>query len=467
MAYQGLFTQGPTVDDLLQKRNQRAQDMQKQLMDDAAQGARDPQRARMGSMFGSIIGRALGNNAQGGADAEMEKLAATNAEQERMQSAFGSMSQGTGEQQKELALTLNKAGYYKEAAVAAQNAKSTLIQEQEVIKAQEAAVKAQEEEDAQTRNNNRIADLVEAEIPVIAANARNGDPLALKAAYAFQSKKVSSKGETASGTAAEQNYAGLTSITKALNARSKLDPADPSFLNPSQLASQIRTANNVFGVGDSAYQKTMGEGMAAQIVKLTGDNNKNLEADNDARALIDSSLALLDSGDLYTGAGGEAYLNLQKVLSVFGAPVNLTSMAAGEAFRSKAMSFVLQYISQTKGAISNAEMKKFEAAAMGLGNTVLGNRLILDVAKQTNNFKRDQATYMGDWFDQQSRSGTYPTPNEYAAEQRKWQNDNRIVLKTPSEIKALAEKMAVVDKNNEEVIIVNDALAEFNLKYGE
>ena len=89
MAYQGLFTQGPTVDDLLQKRNQRAQDMQKQLMNDAAQGARDPQRARMGSMFGSIIGRALGNNAQGGADSEMEKLAAKNAEQKRLQSEFG------------------------------------------------------------------------------------------------------------------------------------------------------------------------------------------------------------------------------------------------------------------------------------------------------------------------------------------------------------------------------------------
>ena len=88
MAYQGLFTQGPTVDDLLQKRNQRAQDMQKQLMNDAAQGARDPQRARMGSMFGSIIGRALGNNAQGGADSEMEKLKAQQEAQATGQATY-------------------------------------------------------------------------------------------------------------------------------------------------------------------------------------------------------------------------------------------------------------------------------------------------------------------------------------------------------------------------------------------
>tara|TARA_B100000780_G_C21098053_1_gene442953 strand:+ start:208 stop:1599 length:1392 start_codon:yes stop_codon:yes gene_type:complete len=87
MAYQGLFTQGPTVDDLLQKRNKRQQDMQQQLMNDAAQGARDPQRARMGSMFGSIIGRALGNNA-GGADTEMEKLKAQQEAQATGQATY-------------------------------------------------------------------------------------------------------------------------------------------------------------------------------------------------------------------------------------------------------------------------------------------------------------------------------------------------------------------------------------------
>jgi len=87
MAYQGLFTQGPTVDDLLQKRNKRQQDMQQQLMNDAAQGARDPQRARMGSMFGSIIGRALGNNA-GGTDTERAKLEARNLQQKEMQKEY-------------------------------------------------------------------------------------------------------------------------------------------------------------------------------------------------------------------------------------------------------------------------------------------------------------------------------------------------------------------------------------------
>lgn len=96
MASNGLFTQGLSIDDLLAKRNQRSQEQQRQMADYAAQGARDPQRARMGSMFGSIIGRAMGNNAQGGAqDSEMEKLKATESRRqelvgENMQAAKGS-----------------------------------------------------------------------------------------------------------------------------------------------------------------------------------------------------------------------------------------------------------------------------------------------------------------------------------------------------------------------------------------
>ena len=84
MASNGLFTQGLSVDDLLAQRSKRYQAQQQLMADNAAQGARDPQRARMGSMFGSIIGRALGNNAQGGGDAEMEKLKAAEARRQEL-----------------------------------------------------------------------------------------------------------------------------------------------------------------------------------------------------------------------------------------------------------------------------------------------------------------------------------------------------------------------------------------------
>ena len=112
MASNSLFTQGLSVDDLLAKRSQRSQEQQRQMADYAAQGALDPQRARMGSMFGSIIGRSLGNNAQGGGDSEMEKLKAENAEQKRLQGEYGrELTTGTPESNVQLGGELIKLGY--------------------------------------------------------------------------------------------------------------------------------------------------------------------------------------------------------------------------------------------------------------------------------------------------------------------------------------------------------------------
>lgn len=111
MAYQGLFTQGITVDDLLKQRSVRSQAQQQQMMNDAAQGARDPQRARMGSMFGSILGRALGDNA-GGADEERAKLEAKNAQQQAMQQQYGQeLSAGTPSSNIKFGGELIKLGY--------------------------------------------------------------------------------------------------------------------------------------------------------------------------------------------------------------------------------------------------------------------------------------------------------------------------------------------------------------------
>lgn len=111
MANQGLFTSGPSVDDLLQQRNTRALDLQQTLMNNAAQGARDPAKAQAVSFLGSSLGRALGG-AMGGGDQEMEKLKAEEAEQKRLQGEFGqSFTQGTPEHQIKLANELIQLGY--------------------------------------------------------------------------------------------------------------------------------------------------------------------------------------------------------------------------------------------------------------------------------------------------------------------------------------------------------------------
>lgn len=88
MATQGLFTQGPSVEDLLAKRNKRSFDLQQTLMQQAAQGARDPAKAQAISLLGSSLGRAIAGSMGGGKDAEVEKIQAQQAAQKTAQQAY-------------------------------------------------------------------------------------------------------------------------------------------------------------------------------------------------------------------------------------------------------------------------------------------------------------------------------------------------------------------------------------------
>jgi len=95
MAQQGLFTQGPSVQDLLSQRNKRAGDLQQQLMQQAAQGARNPAKMRAASLIGSSLGRALAGNVGGGQDSQMQKIKAAQAQQTALQQEALSVSSGT------------------------------------------------------------------------------------------------------------------------------------------------------------------------------------------------------------------------------------------------------------------------------------------------------------------------------------------------------------------------------------
>ena len=91
---QGLFTTGPSVEDLLQQRNTRALDLQRQLMQGAAQGARDPAKAQAVSFLGSSLGRALAG-AMGGEDKQMNAIEAQAAQQKSLQQEALQVSRGT------------------------------------------------------------------------------------------------------------------------------------------------------------------------------------------------------------------------------------------------------------------------------------------------------------------------------------------------------------------------------------
>ena len=462
---QGLFTQGPTVEDLLQKRRQRAGDLQQQLMQQAAQGARNPEKARAISFLGSSLGRALGG-AMGGEDKQVEQVKAQNAAQESMQQDFATSSQGTGADQRALAERLLKGGFYKEAELVSRNAKAALAAEAETLAKEQEDIELKKKEKIQKEGNARLAERVKAEMPQMAQSIRDGDPDAIKAAWEYileQRKATTAAGKPTTGTAADQNWTSLSGIKRSLARRSQLDPSDPAYLSPSAAAEELRQAKVTFGAGENSYQKKMGDQEAVMMGGLLITASEKLETSEPTKRLIESSLKLLDSGELYTGAGGAAYLGLQKVLIALGAPVNTHSAAAGENFRSNAMSFVLKYIAQTKGAISNAEMQKFEAAAMGLGNTELGNRLILDLAKQAVDFEQGESIHMLEW---KSDQATYPTPEAYKLERQKWRDDNRFTPKTVAEIDALAKGLLVLDETGSPLAAEADDIAALEALLG-
>ena len=144
MAYQGLFTQGPSVDDLLEQRNKRATDLQQQLMTNAARGARDPAKAQAISFLGSTLGRALGGAM--GEDEQMAKRKANIEEQKRVQGEFGTAMQGTPEQRLAFGNSLLSTRFAKEGA-------EILLQARKDIEARDSKKAKKEADEAKTKDD--------------------------------------------------------------------------------------------------------------------------------------------------------------------------------------------------------------------------------------------------------------------------------------------------------------------------
>ena len=96
MAQQGLFTAGTSIEELLEKRNTRANALQQSLMANAAQGARDPMKAQAFSLLGSSLGRALAGGMDGGSG--REALEAKEAAKSASQAEFFKAMQGTSQE---------------------------------------------------------------------------------------------------------------------------------------------------------------------------------------------------------------------------------------------------------------------------------------------------------------------------------------------------------------------------------
>tara|TARA_R110000737_G_scaffold95875_1_gene129980 strand:+ start:130 stop:1236 length:1107 start_codon:yes stop_codon:yes gene_type:complete len=138
---------------------------------------------------------------------------------------------------------------------------------------------------------------------------------------------------------------------------------------------KLNAVNPAFDT-DAASKGMMAKASMARFdqarVRL-GESRKTLNRIEQMYSLV----GRVDSGSL-----AEVKLKAQKLAKAFGMSIDTESVADAEAMQSVGMAFILDLVSQTKGAISEKEMDAFKAASAGLQNTPDGNKKILAMAQR-------------------------------------------------------------------------------------
>jgi len=100
-------------------------------------------------------------------------------------------------------------------------------------------------------------------------------------------------------------------------------------------------------------------------------------------------------------------------------------LASQEMFFSLATAKVMEYTNMTKGAISDAEMTLFQQAAMSLGKTTEGNRMLLEFAQAGAKATQRMSAHMRAWqLEQKANGRTDVSYAEYETEKARYRNSD-------------------------------------------
>lgn len=165
----------------------------------------------------------------------------------------------------------------------------------------------------------------------------------------------------------------------------------------------------------NAGNSELGKGLANEFLGL----QKASSSAGDTLSRIRRAEQMLDG--LSTGAlaeGGQFFKRYGKYLGADLDALGITDdTAKAEAFKSLGMSFVMDVVALTKGAVSDAEMQKMEEATIGLSRTPEGNRLILDFAGRVAERQRGLAKLAREYAqnnpDKMLDIGWYEARDEY------------------------------------------------------
>lgn len=224
---------------------------------------------------------------------------------------------------------------------------------------------------------------------------------------------------------------GLEDVAELYN----LDLTDPE---------QLKKADKIF-----KEQKREGLGTVsakADISNLTSYVKDtmipNVKKARDSKGTINRLKGLLPK--INTGAFEEVKLTGKRVLQALGVSDEAmdASIANQEAFQSQAFGRVMDYVQETKGAVSNREMDLFARAEVGLTKSKRGNALILEIAERAANTELELQKYYREWKRKNPEAGY----SQWQAAEIDWleQNGWRFSEEEMAEIEAAANQAAGV-----------------------
>ena len=453
---QGLFTQGPSVQDILAKRNQRQFDLQQQLMQQAAQGARDPAKMRAVSLLGSSLGRALGGAMGGGDDSEVEKRKAAIAEQESLRGQYAeALTQGTPEQQMQLAGELIKLGLPEGGQllqVAQQGLEAKKDNELAAQKKLEDNLALSVSNEELQERSSEIGKAILKSSPNLAELLMSGG--ATEDLYKEGIKALDAQEGTGSGnggTTSMENAAAYK--TKRLELEGMLAEGD---INQSQFNIRNSRASSMFGGGVDQRLGAQATQDAKGLQKALDKSQDSIKGVSRKIAQYNQSLAILDTG-VFVGTGANLVQGVRSMAVAMGVANEDTVIdeANYSRFQSLAIDAAMDYIEQTKGAVSDKEMLLYAKASQGTDKSPEANRIILKTAKRAAQWRKNKDLALNTWVS--INKDKFPSSADLKVFEAKWEKANELDL--TDDIARLEEINKTPALTSEEVNKLTDAEA--------
>ena len=449
---QGLFTAGTSVEELLAKRNTRANALQQSLMDNAAQGAARPMEAQAYSLLGSSLGRALAGK-MGGGDEAMEKLKATEAKRQELAGQYEEvMGRGTPEQRLAFGNTLIQNNMGEQGSAIVLQARKDIDDRQtkaedqlaaNIVTEDAALLKEKKFKDLQ-KNNFSMGESLKEYAPDLASLLMSGQSTEKQAAAglaAMAEKRKAAEARAKAGVAG-----GVSAFNVALfeEKRAEFDKALANGeLSQYDYETEIERLSTILGASPNQGLKSRREQDYKSVNAYLDDVADVSSGASKKIQQYEQSIRIIDNGDVYFGTGAESVDALKKAAVSLGLADDATNIEVADAaqFRSNTMKSVLDTIAQTKGTTTDTEMGIFKAAGPELSKTKAGNKLILTTALRVAEWEKAKSAAMYEWY-VNSPKGTSRSAAKIFEKQWKDNPDNKLKFPTATDI-AIASKPPV------------------------